>query len=283
METTQEPIKLYIPNFCYNLAESPNDPQIRLGLQGFPKTGKTFAALTFPNPVVANLDRGLGAHSGRSDIIEVPFWDGTFCDKIKKRDGAANPPNRQDALLVWLHTEGIKLFPEQTLIIDSLSALEDAFHTQYRINPVTTKSGSEQGFAEWKCKQTYFGEIMGELKSLKCNVILCAHQSENSIKGGYRPLLSGGFQDKLESHFTDWFNCIAIEKPNSTEKEEKLKLRFNIDNKTLKEWKDSTSNNTIYIWQTQGSEIAECGTTHLVNAPKFVIAGYKAFQTYGRK
>ena len=278
-----EEIKLYIPKGCTTLADSPTDPQIRLGLQGFPKCGKTFAALTFPNPIVANLDRGLGAHEGRSDIIEVPFWNGTFCDGIIPRSGNANPPNRKDALLKWIHFEGAKLVPEQTLIIDSLSAIEDAFHTEYRINPVVTKGGSEQGFAEWKHKQTYFGELMGEIKSLRCNVILCAHQSENSLKGGFRPLLSGGFADKLESHFTDWFNCIAVEKP-VPDKVEDFKTKFGIKDKdTMPDWFQSTKSNTIYLWQTQSSQIADCGTTHLVNAPKFVLAGYNTFLKYGRK
>ena len=58
----------YIPKGAVSLNTITVKPQIRLGLQGYSGTGKTWAALTFPNPIVLNLDRGLGAHTGRSDV-----------------------------------------------------------------------------------------------------------------------------------------------------------------------------------------------------------------------
>ena len=77
--------EIYKPSGSINLSESQTKPQIRLGIQGPPGSGKTWAALTFPNPVIINLDRGLGAHAGRSDVIDVPFYSGSFVDKIIPR------------------------------------------------------------------------------------------------------------------------------------------------------------------------------------------------------
>jgi AAA domain len=277
-----EEIKLYKPPGCSILSESPTDPQIRIGLQGYAGCGKTHSSLTFPNPIVANFDRNLGAYKDRTDVMEAPFWDGKFCDSIHMRDGIANPPNRKDAFLVWLHKEGIKLTENQWLVIDSLSAIEDSYHIQYRLSPVITKKGDEQGFAEYKNKLEFFAGLMDKLRSLKCNVILNCHQSENSKKGGYRPLLSGGYGDKIESNFTSWFRHFAVDKP-SNDKRQEFCDRFKITTSVLDEWIKSTDNNTIYIWQTQPDDIADCKATNLLNPPKYILAGYQNFQKYGRK
>ena len=88
---------IYKPVGSLSLAEITDVPLIRLGIQAPPGKGKTYSALTFPNPVVLNFNKGLGAHTGRGDVIDVPFWDGKFCDKIHPRSGTANPANKKDA------------------------------------------------------------------------------------------------------------------------------------------------------------------------------------------
>ena len=91
---------LYIPPHSIPLDKQTTELQIRLLLQAPPFSGKTYAAMSFPNPVVLDFDQKLGAHSGRPDVLQVPFWSGEFCDKIVKRDGLKAPPNKKDALLV---------------------------------------------------------------------------------------------------------------------------------------------------------------------------------------
>jgi len=279
---------MYTPTYMVSLDKAPHDPQIRLGIQGPPKVGKTWAALTFPNPVVLNLDRGLGAHVGRSDVFEVPFYNPTFADSIIKRAGTSNPPNRKDAILKWLGTEALKLAKEQTLIIDGSTGLESAHDTQYNLEPWITKQGKIDEWGLYKSKNQYFGDITDALKSLQCNVVYICHETvdrdkDGNLSGGVRPLLQGQAGDKLAGNFTDWFRAHAFEKPTTPEQIEKTMKFFLIDRATLSMWMSKSPNQTMYLWQTTSDNIAKCGTSSLVNAPKFIAADYKTFLSYRRK
>jgi hypothetical protein len=238
--------------------------------------------------MVLNIDRGLGAHIGRKDVIEIPFWNPTFVDKIIPRSGLSNPPNRKDAIIKWLSTEGMKLVAEQTLVIDSSTQLQNAFHAEYRINPKVTKQGKIDDFGEWNYKLIFFDEVMALLKSLKCNVVYICHETADrdrtgELNGSVRPLLTGQFSDQLASHFTDWFRCHAYSKPLE-DKQAKAKEFFGLSDGQLKEWLASTSNGTMYVWQTASDEIAKhVKTSTMVNAPKYVLANYSVFGQYKRK
>lgn len=278
---------IYTPPGCTTLAEIKEQPQLRLGLQGPPGSGKTWAALKFPNPIVLNIDRGLVSHFGRKDVIEIPFYNPSFVDKIVPRSGLSCPPNRKDAILKWLASEGQKLTSNQTLIIDSQTQLQNAFHAEYRINPVITKSGRIDDFAEWNLKVIYFGELMEWLKTLKCNVIYICHETADRDKTGelngmVRPLLTGQFADQLASHFTDWFRALTYTKPTK-DTVEKAKEFFKIDDATFKEWSDNSDNETFYVWQTQSDSVAKHIKTSLVRAPKLVVANPSVFDKYKRK
>lgn len=277
---------IYIPSGCQSLADIKDQPQLRLGLQGPPGVGKTWAALRFKNPIVLNIDRGLVAHQGRSDVIEIPFYNPSFVDKIVPRSGMSCPPNRKDAILKWLATEGQKLTNIQTLVIDSQTQLQNAFHAEYRINPVITKSGKIDDFAEWNQKVVYFGELMEWLKSLKCDVIYICHETADrdktgDLNGQVRPLLTGQFADQLASHFTDFYRCHAWAKPTK-DKLEKFKEFFNLNDEQVKSWLSSGTDATMYLFQTQSDQIAKSIKTSLVNAPKYVLADPNVFQTYKR-
>lgn len=281
--------QLYIPSGCSTLDNIKVDPQIRLGIQGPPGIGKTWAALTFPNPVVLNNDRGLGAHVGRKDVVEVPMHNPAFVDKVVKRTGLTCPPNRKDANLIWINTEGMKLSPKQTLVVENCTQLQNSFVVQYNLEPVIAKSGKVDDRAIWSCKIDYFGQVCDLLKSVPCNVVITAHETPDRDDAGeynnrVRPLLSGQFGDQLASHFTDWFRAHAITKP-PVEKIGKFKEVYGLDEATYQEWINSTPANcaTIYIWQTMSCEIAKCKTSTLVGAPKFVLAHHSVFAKYKRK
>ena len=158
---------MYKPLNSHTLAEAKTEQQIRLGLQGFSGNGKTWSALSFPNPVVLNIDRGLKAHQGRSDVIEVPLWDSAVCGKIVP---AYNPSKLKDLLVAWLDKEGCQLDAEQTLVVDGLTGLQNAYHLWFRFNQTQflTSSGKVDAFAEWQVKKQYFGELMETFKRLRC-------------------------------------------------------------------------------------------------------------------
>lgn len=281
---------IYTPPDCKPLSEVVNSPQIRLGLQGPPGTGKTWASLTFPNPIVLNLDRGLGAHVGRADVIEIPFYNPVFVDKIHPRDGMNAPPNRKDAIMDWLARFGTKLGSEQTLIIDSNTQLDVSYHVQYSLNPVYTKQGKIDDFAEWKQKVAYFGLLMDMFKTLPCNVVYIAHETADRDKTGelngmVRPLLTGQFGDQLASHFTDYFRSTTVAKPTA-DKIDDFKRAFSLDDVGAKEWIASTPPHSacMYLWQTQQDNIVKhIKTSTMVGAPKYVLANYNTFGKYKRK
>lgn len=281
--------ELYTPQGCKPLSEITVRPQIRLGVQGEPKVGKTYNALTFPNPVVCNFDRGLGAHAGRADVIEVPFYDGAFCDKIIKRDGINAPPNKKDSFKKWITTEAMKLTSNQTLVIDGNTSLQAAYETQYNLNPpISSRTGKIDERAIWGDKITYFGEICDSIKALACDVIYIAHEipdrnDKGELNGSVRPLMSGQFGDQLASHFTDWFRAHCITKPKDEMSANKLKTLLCCDDAHLKSLVAASKTDVMYLWQTMPDSMAKCASSTLrIDRPKFIVATYESMLKYAK-
>jgi hypothetical protein len=263
--------------------------QMRLGLQGFPGSGKTFAALTFPNPIVINIDRGLGAHIGRSDVIELPFYDTNYTKFLYPSE----PENIKEAVMAWLNKEAGKLTNEQTLVFDGLTGIESAYHSDWKKHPViSTRSGKVDDFSEWGLKIHYFNELTDKFCSLKCNVVFISHESEKKDKSGdytgkIRPLMLGQFADKLIGKYTDWFRQLAADKPNfntiSPQQIESIKTNWNMSLDEFKAMCNTFPRNTIYYWQTESSDIFDGKCSSLVNFPRFIPANYQSFIKYTRK
>lgn len=285
MTTTSD---IYIPTGAESL-EHTSQAQIRLGIQGAPGEGKTWAALTFPNPIVLNLDRGLGAHIGRKDVHEIKMYDPSFVDKLAKRV-QGGPPNRRDATLKWLETEGQKLGYSQTLIVDAGTGLEEAFDAQESLEPVYTDSGSIDKFSFWRHKIEYFGSITSILVSLKCNVVYISHEQvdrdkKGELTGKMKPLLTGQYADKLVSKFTDWVRAIALDKPKDFNNIKDSELK-NFGFKNAIEYKamcDAFPRNTIYVWKLESDDMFSGKISSLVNFPTYIPANYQSFQKYMRK
>lgn len=278
---------MYTPPGAKTLAEMKDIPQIRLGIEGFGGTGKTWAALTFPNPIVMNLDRGLGAHHGRADVLELPFYDHSFCRSI---DPNFKPNDSKDVLIKWLLREGMKLSPSQTLVVDNNSQIQNFYHNWFnsvRHNFLTDK-GKEDGFAEYKIKKQYYTEFLELLKAVPCHVVFLCHETEASIgksAGKIRPLLSGQVADELMNYFTDFFRQLACEKPDDFSK---------IDANVLKQWGmtdvkefkaicDKYPRNAIYYWKTESDNNFDGKCSSLVNYPSYLPADYASFEKYRRK
>lgn len=281
---------IYIPSHSRTLAEVYSQ-QVRLGIQGFPKTGKTYAALTFKNPVVMDLDRGLGAYEGRADIIQVPFYDLDFC---RKYDPQYHPSKLKDVLIKWLETEGRKLTDQQTLIIDGNTGLQNAYHRWFKVNEAMylTKSGAVNEYSEWTVKRTYFAEFMEALKLLKCDVVYLCHEVDQKDKNGpqgpsysgkIRPLLTGSFGDELASYFTDWFRQHAENKPNYNVWTDEDTKKWGMDKVAHKAWTDKFPRNTMYYWQTESDSIFDGASTTLSGHPRFIPATSETFFKYKKK
>lgn len=281
---------IYTPPNCRTLASDCSKQQIRLGIQGYPGTGKTWAALTFPNPIVLNLDRGLGAHAGRADVIEIPFYQSSF--------SGGSSSELKDKLVSWLQKEAVKLSEQQTLIFDGCTSLQNAYHTWYAANQhmFLTRQGKVDDFAEWQVKKKYFGEVMEIFKALKCDVIFIAHEAARPDKpttvgqpgeyrGKIRPLLTGAFGDEIVGYYSDWFRQHAADKPSdySAIKPESLALWGMKTPQEFKAMADEFPRNTIYYWQTEGDDVFDGKCSSLVNFPRYIPANYKSFLKYARK
>lgn len=280
---------MYTPTKCKPLSESTHIPQIRLLLQGFFGTGKTKGALTFPNPVVLNLDRGLGGHQDRTDVIEVPFYDDNWV-RDWSGDLAYNNVQLKDKLIKWTEQEAVKLTEEQTLVFDGNTGLQNAYHKWFSKNQskFMTSAGQVDGFAEWKIKRQYYGELMELFKTLKCHVVFICHEVDQkdkvpvgmpvSYSGKIRPLLTGGFGDELGSHFTDVFRAHASSRPTDFKslKPDDVRRDWGMTVAQYEQFCLSFPRNTIYYWQTDSDNIFDGKCSTLREYPKYLPPVYSS-------
>lgn len=275
---------MHIPDNATTLENT--EAQIRLGVQGYGGTGKTWAALTFPNPIVLNLDRGLGAHSGRKDVLELPFWSDSFCKKINKSHKSVS--DIKDTVVTWLNNEGLKIDPDQTLIIDGGTGLQNSYHSWYNSNRVYSKqSGEEDKYAQWRLKDDYFTEMFEVLKRLRCHVVCLWHEADykekdGSYKGKIRPLFTGKFGDQIVSHFTDFFRQIAADKPALDKIDDQRLRNWGMTKEEYVKFLATFPRNTIYAWQTESDDIFDGKCSSLVNFPRLVPANYSSFIKFGK-
>lgn len=250
----------YIPPNSLNLKDAPKS-QIRLGLQGAPVSGKTFALITAPNLVVLDFDRKMGAHAGK-DITIIPFYDDSFVNSIVNKSFIDAPANRRDSLLKWLRVHGPKLNESQTLAIDSMTMVEESFGQQTDLEPVYTKENKLDHFDFWDRKIDYYRDIFILFKSFKCNIITTWHESimtdpKGVPTGKLYPILTGQAGKKLQAKFTDWFRQTAL---NTDPYDGTKKL-----------------NETGYFFQTQPDSLVNCGCSIPGGLKKFVPATWDVF------
>lgn len=198
--------------------------QIRLGLMGASGTGKTWGALTFPNPVVIDIDGNLLAHKKREDLQVLPFNDYEWIKSWYKYGGEIVYPVR-DALEKWLKDTAPKLEKDQTLILDSWTTLQTEFDKQTVMEPSRTKDGSIDEYAFWERKADYSERILSCLKTLKCHVVVTFHEQEpradfnNKLLSKVEPLMQGRFVKKIGLFFTDFFQTFVTTEVDAATKQ----------------------------------------------------------------
>lgn len=271
---------IHIPENCSTM-ETVERQQIRLLLQGLYGQGKTFSALTAPNPCVLNLDNNLGAHAGRKDVINVPFYDKKFIAKYNQQGLVTS------AVTDWILKQGSKLSEEQTLTIDGLTNLNNAYDREVGV-PMSTRTGKPDTQQWWGEKLDWQKEFFESLKSLKCDVIVCCHEQferndEGGLSGKILPLVQGSFKDQIGTHFTDIFRQHALPKMDLTKlsAEDKTKLLLNYGMKSEQEFmafQSQFTTNTLYVWQMHPDGMATC-KTHIKGGPKFCKASWNIFSS----
>ena len=278
--------ELYKPKGSIYLSEV-EDNQVRLGIQGAPFSGKTTGALTFPNPVILSFDRKISAHLDRTDVPLIPFYSPSFVDSIVRRAGTQAPPETKDALVKWLTTEGLKLVHEQTLLVDGLTGIEDAFHIWFKYNETelaTSKKGEYNKFVQWDLKKAFFTELWNAFKAINCDIVMVSHEQDDrnkdgSYNGKIKPLLTGQAADKMGGNFTDWFRQVSISKPKTQDAISLLADKMSVTQADVKEWIAVTppSYTSIHLWDTQGGDLFDGGCSSLIGAPKYILSNYQTF------
>jgi hypothetical protein len=184
---------------------------------GPPFAGKTTAIRTFPNAVFMNLDNKVPVGTKC-----IPFDDPAFCDRYAKRESPLLPPNRRDAVLMWLYQNVGRLPTDWTLVLDSFSALSDAFHLQAEtVEDIgTSQAGNKALLKVFGAKLSYLEAVFTLLKIAPCRVIVTAHtQPEYNEKGeptgGVKPFCTGSFSDKICTYATDVLRAYVHIDPNT--------------------------------------------------------------------
>lgn len=244
---------------------------IQLGLQGPPGSGKTTAALTFPNPVVLDFDKGLQAHVGREGARTVPFYSADWV--LSYMGGKFKPtlqgatPNRRDALKHWLDNEARKLRADETLILDSWSAVQDAFDMETRLVPRHTKKGEIDDYAFWDDKIEYARYIFVTLQGLRCHSIVTFHETKvRDPKNGIllekiEPLMQGKFVARIKQFFSDYYRC-SCESSDTKDAAGKAAVKHN------------------YLWQVNSNSMFDAKRRALKTDLVFVPASYQSFVTF---
>lgn len=228
-------------------SESPHEI---IALIGAPGSGKTTSCLTFPNPIFYDFDHKLPA--GTSSI---PVWDPAWVNSYAK--ATLNIPNRRDAFKKHLRTNHALFTPEQTLVIDSWTIMQNAFDQQTQ--PEEDMADKPNPFSFWKRKAQYSVEIMEMLKACKCKVVVTFHETverdaEGELTGKLRPVMDGSFKDQLLGHFTDVWRmlCDPYEKDPATGK-----ILMDGANKKVKRG---------YFWQLKGDALVNTNTNPILGA-----------------
>jgi hypothetical protein len=208
---------MHLPTFIKKSTEA--NPQIRLLLVGPPKWGKTYSAATFPNPIFLDFDNGLTNPGLRNkNIAHIPFYDAAF---IKEHLKEPDMSRKANALTNFLRNEATKMTDEQTLVVDSLSTLCDALTEELDKRTPVGKNGEKDGFWFWKQWSEWLRGFCTLLTTLKCNVVVIAHEQElrDAETGrllGYKWLLKGqDFSPRLSQFFTDVFRQVREAKENN--------------------------------------------------------------------
>lgn len=146
-------------------------------IYGQPGVGKTTAALSMPNPILIDCERGIGRVNGalRKDFAELNSIDELNLAELKDYD---------------------------TIVFDTLGVLLELFDKKVvEMNPKLIKSDGALSLQGYGARKLLFKKFISELRASGKNVLFLAHVAEQ--KDGdiskYRPYATGSSVNDLEN------------------------------------------------------------------------------------
>ena len=146
-------------------------------IYGFPGVGKTTAALSMPNPVLVDCERGIGRVNGalRCDFVELNSIDEFNLAELAGYD---------------------------TIVFDTLGVLLELFDKKVKeINPKLVKTDGALSLQGYGTRKILFKNFISDLRKCGKNVLFLAHVTEN--KDGditqYRPYATGSSVADLQN------------------------------------------------------------------------------------
>lgn len=242
--------ELYIPS---NATPPTQHTTFRVGLQGRPKTGKTWSALTFPNPFVIDIDNNIPRNHPAFGLVQTaPIWNEDWTKQHFPRAGGV----KHHIVGQWLATEGRKFGTNQTLILDSITLLGNYFDAYYQNNPVYSSKGVLDKWFAWREKIRFFTDLHDTIKSLKCHFVAIVHETndydDEGTVIGIKPLLTGAYGDQLAGQYCEWFRQVTEE--------------------------DKASGKTSFLWEVKSKKLSCAGGNILSLLPadtKRIKASYQ--------
>ena len=146
-------------------------------IYGYPGVGKTTLALSMPNPILIDCERGIGRVNAalRKDYVELNYIDEFNLAELQDYD---------------------------TIIFDTFGVLLDMFDEKIKKdNPKLVKSDGALSLQGFGARKILFKQFLSDLRKSGKNVVFLAHVSEQ--KDGditkYRPYATGSSINDLEN------------------------------------------------------------------------------------
>lgn len=193
--------QLYKPNAGFSLL-----------LIGKPFTGKTNAAMQFPDPYIFDADGKMQNAIDRLPADKV-FW---YDSMLVNDKGQPVTEDQQ-----WTHAtncikEAIKSGKPKTLILDSLTSLANALMAHILAQPMdkgALKIAGHRAMSqqEWTPFKMLMTKLIMMCKASGIPTIVCCHEQAELNESGstiaYNPLIPGALKDALAGMFTDVWRC----------------------------------------------------------------------------